>query len=292
MSPSEFIHPEDAAALRQLESIPGFPSFVKGILSYGLEPLQYGINMASSVRLSETQLPKYYRHLPPICEQLGIAVPEFYLSMNPSPNAWTFGDKRVYITVTSGLLDIMDDTELDAVLAHECGHIMCHHVLYHSVAQYIISGVDYLGVLGRLTFPLQLAFLYWQRKSELSCDRAAAIVTSPEVVSHTMARLAAGRNNITDRINFDEWATQAEEYEAIWKSNSWNKALQLYAIAAQNHPFLGVRVQEILKWGKTDEYRNIKRKLLGPHTANRCPNCNNYIDYSWFFCKHCGFKLK
>ena len=214
MSPSEFIHPEDAAALRQLESIPGFPSFVKGILSYGLEPLQYGINMASSVRLSETQLPKYYQHLPPICEQLGIAVPEFYLSMNPSPNAWTFGDKRVYITVTSGLLDIMDDTELDAVLAHECGHIMCHHVLYHSVAQYIISGVDYLGVLGRLTLPLQLAFLYWQRKSELSCDRAAAIVTSPEVVSHTMARLAAGRNNITDRINFDEWESMKQSGKA------------------------------------------------------------------------------
>ena len=292
MSPSEFIHPEDAAALRQMESIPGFPSFVKGILSLGLEPLQYGINMASSVRLSEIQLPKYYRRLPPICAKLGIPVPEFYLSMNPAPNAWTYGDTRVYITVTSGLLDIMSDEELDAVLAHECGHIMCHHVLYHSVARYILSGVDSLGVLGRFTIPIQLAFLYWQRKSELSCDRAAALVTSPEVVSHTMARLAAGWNNITDRIDFEEWAMQAEKYEAIWKSNSWNKALQFYAIAGQNHPFLAVRVREILKWGQTDEYRNIKKALLYPHMTDFCPNCKKAVDGNWIYCKHCGYKLK
>lgn len=112
MSPSEFMHPEDAAALHQLESIPGFPSFVKSILSLGLETLQYGMNMASSVRLSEHQLPEIYRHLPPICEKLGIEVPEFYLSMDPNPNAWTFGDTRIFVTVTSGLLETMDDDEL------------------------------------------------------------------------------------------------------------------------------------------------------------------------------------
>ena len=168
MSPSEFMHPEDAAALRQMESIPGFPAFVKGILSLGLETMLYGVNMASSLRLSPKQLPDIYRHLPPICNKLGIPEPEFYLSMDPNPNAWTFGDTKIFITVTSGLLDMMDDTELDALLAHECGHILCHHVLYHSVARYIMSGFDALGVLGKLTLPIQLAFLYWQRKSELT----------------------------------------------------------------------------------------------------------------------------
>lgn len=40
---TDFIHPEDAAALRQLESIPGFPTLVKKLMSMGLEQLQYGI---------------------------------------------------------------------------------------------------------------------------------------------------------------------------------------------------------------------------------------------------------
>lgn len=104
MQPSDFIHPEDAAALRQLESIPGFPALVKKVLALGLEQLQYGINMATTIRLSSTQLPQLYRHLPPICERLGIAEPEFYLEMNPSPNACTFGDTKIYITITSGLV--------------------------------------------------------------------------------------------------------------------------------------------------------------------------------------------
>ena len=276
----------------QLESIPGFPTFVKGILSLGLERLQYGMNMASSLRLSENQLPEIYRHLPPICEKLGINIPEFYLSMDPQPNAWTFGDTRIFVTVTSGLLDMMNDEELDAVLAHECGHILCRHVLYHSVARYILSGIDSLGVLGKLTIPIQLAFLYWQRKSELSCDRAGAIVTSPEVVSRTMARLAAGPKSVTNELNYEEWARQADRYDEIWNSNTWNKALQIYAIAGQSHPFSAVRVREILKWGRSDEYHRIKTSLLDAGSYGCCPNCKRTVCEDWHYCKHCGYKLK
>lgn len=286
------MHPEDAAALRQLESIPGFPAFVKSFLSLGFETLQYGINMASAVRLSEKQLPNLYRHLPPICEKLGIDVPEFYLSMDPCPNAWTFGDSRIFITVTSGLVDMMDDEELDAVIAHECGHILCHHVLYHSVARYILQGIDALGLLGKLTIPIQLAFLYWQRKSELSCDRAGAIVTSPEVVSRTMARLAAGPKTITKEIDMGQWALQADKYDEIWNSNTWNKALQIYAISGQNHPFSAVRVREVLKWGQSQEYKNIRAALMAGDSAARCPRCHQIVDEGWTFCKHCGQKLK
>ena len=60
---TDFIHPEDAAALRQLESIPGFPTLVKKLMSMGLEQLQYGVNMASAIRLSPSQLPKLYNRL-------------------------------------------------------------------------------------------------------------------------------------------------------------------------------------------------------------------------------------
>ena len=104
IKPAEFIHPEDAAALRQLESIPGFPALVKKIMALGFEQLRYGMNMATAIRLSPTQLPKLYNHLPPICEKLGIPEPEFYLQMDPVPNAWTFGDTKIFITMTSGLV--------------------------------------------------------------------------------------------------------------------------------------------------------------------------------------------
>lgn len=289
---SEFIHPEDAAALRQLESIPGFPALVKKILSLGLEQMQYGVNMASAIRLSPTQLPKLYNHLPPICDKLGIDEPEFYLEMNPVPNAWTFGDTRIYITITSGLVEMMDNEELDAIIAHECGHIICRHVLYHSVARYILSGADSLGVFGALTVPIQYAILYWYRKSELSCDRCSSIVTSPEVVSRVMARLAGGPKELTKDINMEEWARQADKYDEIRTDGLWNKTLQLYVTMGLDHPFNAVRVREILKWGESLQYLNLKENLKSETSGKKCNNCGRSVSPDWTFCKYCGNKLR
>lgn len=289
MKPSDFIHPEDAAALRQLENIPGFPTLVKKFYALGYEKLMYGTNMATNIRLSEKQLPELYRHLPPICKTLCIEEPEFYLEMNPMPNAYTFGDSKIFITMTSGLVEMLSDEELDAVIAHECGHILCRHVLYHNMANLLLSGADALGLLEMITIPIKYAILYWQRKSELSCDRAGAIVTSPEIVSRVMVRLAGGPKSITSNVNIKEWAKQADQYETIRNDGLWNKALQTYAIMGTDHPFAAVRVREILKWGKSQAYTNIINHLNNDGTV--CPNCHREIESSWKFCRHCGAKI-
>lgn len=288
---SDFIHPEDAAALRQLESIPGFPALVKKVLSLGFEELQYGLNMATAIRLSPTQLPNLYNHLPPICKKLGIQEPEFYLQMNPMPNAFTFGDTRIFITITSGLVEMMGNDELDAVIAHECGHIVCHHVLYHSIAQIIFSGATSLGILGSLAMPIQLALLYWSRKSELSCDRCGSVITSPEVITRVMARLSGGPRSITQEINFEEWARQADKYDEIKNENLWNKSLQIYAIAKEDHPFAAVRVREILKWGQSPQYQNLMENIKWEAYSRKCPNCGLLVHDDWTYCKYCGTKL-
>lgn len=72
MQYTEFIHPEDAAALKALKSIPMLSMIVKKVMDVGVEQLQTGLNMASKVRLSPTQLPRLYNILPPICEHLEI----------------------------------------------------------------------------------------------------------------------------------------------------------------------------------------------------------------------------
>lgn len=293
MKPSDFIHPEDAAALRQLESIPGFTAIVKKFYAIGYEKLFYGNNMASNIRLSEKQLPELYHHLPPICEKLGIPEPEFYLEMNPLPNAYTFGDTKVFITVTSGLVEMLTDDELDSVIGHECGHILCRHVVYHNMADMIINNADAFGMLGgMLTVPLKFALLYWERKSELSCDRAGALVTSPETVARVMVRLAGGPKAITENVDIEEWAKQADEYEKIRTDGLWNKALQTYAVMGLDHPFSAVRVREILKWEKSPQYQNIISKLTEVPSDGTCPNCHKPIDSNWQFCLHCGTKLK
>lgn len=288
---AEFIHPEDVAALRQLENIPGFPALAKKIMALGFEQLQYGLNMATAIRLSPTQLPKLYNHLPPICEKLGIPEPEFYLQMDPMPNAWTFGDTKIYITITSGLVEVMSDEELDAIIAHECGHILCRHVLYHNLANYILLGADALGILGSLTAPIQYAILYWSRKSELSSDRCASIITSPETVARSMARFSGGPKSITNNLNMEEWASQADKYDAIRNDGIWNKTLQTLVTIQQTHPFCAVRVREILKWGQSTQYKSLMQNLKAEASGVKCKNCGKSVCNDWAYCKHCGAKL-
>lgn len=291
IQPFDIMHPEDAEAMRQMKAIPGFEILTKKFLEIGAEQLQYGINVASNIKLSPSQLPEIYNRLPPICKKLGIEEPEFYLTMDPIPNAWTFGDTRIFITITSGLVELLTTEELDAVIAHEAGHCLLRHVLYHSIAMYIKDGLNALGTLGNLAVPVELAFCYWQRKSELSADRVAAYVTSPKTVASVMARLAGGPLSITRNINYKEWARQADTYEEIRTDGTWNKTLQAIAIAWQNHPFAAVRVNEILKWAESEQYKRLigRAKQIG---VAKCPDCGTQLNPSWNFCNGCGKKLK
>ncbi|MFR0835563.1 MAG: hypothetical protein ACLSG8_04775 [Barnesiella sp.] len=105
--PADYIHPEDEAALRNMQALPGFAAAMKLFMRYYDEQVTHGLNMANKIRLSETQLPHIYHKLPPICRKLTIEEPEFYLEMNPVPNAYAMGDTRTMISVTSGLLNTL-----------------------------------------------------------------------------------------------------------------------------------------------------------------------------------------
>ena len=174
MQYTEFIHPEDAAALKALKAIPMLSTIVKKVMDVGAEQLQTGLNMASKVKLSPTQLPRLYNILPPICERLEIKEPEFYLEMNPSPNAYAFGDTQTAITITSALVDMMSEDELIGVVAHECGHIACRHMLYHTLAQVIVNASGMFETLAKLAVPIHYALMYWQRKIKEATTAKAA----------------------------------------------------------------------------------------------------------------------
>lgn len=290
--PVEYIHPEDEAARRNMEAIPGFSSAIKLFMRYFSEQLCHGLNMANKIRLSPTQLPDIYQKLPPICKNLSIAEPEFYLEMNPFPNAYAMGDTRTMVTVTSGLLEYLNDEEISSVLAHECGHIACRHMLYHTMAQLLASGINNLGILGDAITPIFWALQYWSRRSELSADRAGAVALgSIERVVDVQIRLAGGPKSITGGVNIEEFVKQAEYYDSL-QNNKWDKFLQNWSILESSHPYAAIRVREIMRWGQTDQWKRIKEKIELGESGLQCPSCGSPADESWSFCKHCGAKLK
>ena len=293
-SPNDFIHHEDKEALRQLEAIPGFDAVLKAGMRVLQEQLLHGINMASKIRLGPEQLPELYARLPPICALLGVEEPEFYLEMNPAPNAYTYGDTRTFLTVTSGLLEYLDEDELKAVLAHECGHIACRHVLYHTMASLLFgAGRNVLGPLVAVAKPIELALLYWQRRSELSSDRAAAVVMGDGLpVVEPMIRLSGGPAKLTGRVNVALYAKQAEAYDELCKGSAWDKTLQAVAIMESDHPFPSVRAREILRWCETDDFRRLMAIARQVDRGEVCPKCGCAMKKGWRFCNRCGAEKK
>ena len=257
---SFFIHESDRAALNAMKAIPGFTAFFKGFMNVWSER-QFRIqNMASKIKLGPNQMPEIYSMLPPICEKLRIPVPELYLELNVNPNAYTYGDTNPFITITSGLLETMPMEMIPTVLAHECGHIACHHTLYTTMGTVLLNGAAIIGGffgLGRLiSVPLQAAFYHWQRCSEFSADRAAAVYhESAEPMTDVCMRLAGWDKNIEALVSKELFMQQAYEYKEMVANSKWDKSLELLSIATASHPFTAVRAYEIDQWAKTDEFK-------------------------------------
>lgn len=259
MNPNFYMHDSDRVALQALKAIPGFTQLFKAFMNVWSEK-QFRIqNMSTNLRISEKQLSKYYDMLPPICEKLGIEIPELYLELDVVPNAYTAGDTKPFIVMTSGLLETMPEELIPTVLAHECGHIACHHCLYTTMGRIILSeAINYLGLSDLAVLPIQVAFSYWMRCSELSADRAAAICdgTVNNVVEMCM-RFAGFDKDVAAEANVDEFMNQALEYREMVNDSKWNKTLEFLLLSQMDHPLNAVRAYECSEWAKTERFRKI-----------------------------------
>ena len=255
-----FLHDSDKAAMAALKAIPGFSQVVKAFMKIWNEKQFKIINMSTNLKLSEQQMAKYYNMLPPICEKLGIEVPELYVELDVVPNAYTYGDTKPFIVITSGLFETLPDELIPSVLAHECGHIACHHTLYTTMGRTILSGASqFVSGLGNVAlYPIQLAFAYWMRCSEFSADRAAMICdgTASKVID-TMMRFAGYDKDIMAGANVDLFMDQAKEYMELVKNNTWNKTLEFILSQNYDHPLNAVRAYEANEWAKTERFKNI-----------------------------------
>ena len=255
-----FIHESDRAALEALKAIPGFSTLTKSFMRSWNEKLMYINNMSTYVRISENQLPKYHAMLIPICEKLGIEVPDLFLKLDVVPNAYTYGDTKPFIVMTSGLIETMPEELIPTVLAHECGHIACHHTLYRTMGQMLMNGMlSVIPITAVAVVPLKAALAYWMRCSEFSADRAAILCdgTSDKLTEMCM-RFAGMTKNIGSEMNLEEFMKQADEYNELVADSRLNKTMEQMLFAFNDHPINAVRASEARKWSQSEDFLKAK----------------------------------
>lgn len=262
----QFIHPNDVKAQHSLELIPGFKKLVKEFMNIVGEKTFLIENMSGKIKLGKNQMPEIYNLLIPICEKLGIDIPELYLELDRNPNAYTFGDTEVAIVLTSGLIETLSKEEIQVVIAHECGHILCHHTLYKTMARLIMQTGSYFlnGIIGGLiNISLTAALCYWDRCSEFSADRVSAYyVGSSDLVSDVMMRLAGGTNNLGLSLNKEAFLRQASEYKEYMDSSKLNKGIEILMYAFNDHPLLAYRAFEVTEWCNSEDFYNIDPTIV------------------------------
>src|SRR5450432_3805910 len=197
-----FQHPLDREATGQLKKLVGFDTVVAKFIELRYERLMYVINIASSVRVGPKQFPKLDKMLLEGCSILDLPVPELYVTQSPMVNGYTFGHTAPHMVLYTGLLDLMNDDEVMAVIAHELGHVKCGHVLYYTMADSIrdistIISQMTLGIGSIVGMSIEAALINWRRRAELSSDRAALLVMQDSVPCVGMlAKLAGGSTRL------------------------------------------------------------------------------------------------
>jgi len=100
--------------------------------------------------VSREQLPRLYQVMERLAAKARIPVPKLYVVPEAAPNAFATGRNPTHasVAVTQGLLELMNDDELEGVIAHELSHVRNYDILISSVAATLAGAIAWLGHMG------------------------------------------------------------------------------------------------------------------------------------------------
>jgi heat shock protein HtpX len=101
--------------------------------------------------VTREQLPRLYQVMERLAAKANIPVPALYVVPDMAPNAFATGrsPKHASVAVTQGLLQIMNDDELEGVIAHELSHVRNYDILTSSIAATIAGAITYMAQMGK-----------------------------------------------------------------------------------------------------------------------------------------------
>jgi Peptidase family M48 len=161
------------------------------------------------------------------------------------------------IVVTTGLVELLDEEEMRAVVGHETGHALSGHSVYRTILLFLTNmalKVAWIPLGNMAVMAIVTALREWFRKSELSADRAGLLVGQDLHASMRGLMKIAGGDHLHE-MNVDAFLAQAEEYESA--GDLRDSVLKILNVLPRSHPFTTVRAAELKKWAATRDYQRI-----------------------------------
>lgn len=113
------------------------------------------LSMAGAIEIQKEDNPRFFRIIENLCIATGTPMPKVYIINDQAPNAFATGrdPQHASVAATSGLLDLMDDAELEGVMAHELGHVRNYDIRVSMIVFGLVVAVGFLAdMLVRMSF--------------------------------------------------------------------------------------------------------------------------------------------
>jgi heat shock protein HtpX len=171
-----------------------------------------------------------------LCQRMGLPMPRLWLLPEDSPNAFATGRNPAHasVAVTRGLLRLLDDRELEGVLAHELGHVRHRDILISSVAATIAAAITLLA---------RMAYFFGGRRDEEDDGGGALgllfmLILAPIAALLIQMAISRTREYSADAAAAQFTGTPFGLISALEKLEAWSRRVPLDASPATAHMFI------------------------------------------------------
>jgi heat shock protein HtpX len=194
----------------------------------------------SAQPVTETENPEVYRRVAPIVrnltQRMRLPMPRLWVIAEDSPNAFATGRNPAHASVafTTGILQIMDDREIEGVVAHELGHVLHRDILISSVAATIAAAITFLA---------RMAF--WLGPSRSDDDDGGSawggilmLILAPIAAMLIQMAISRTREFDADEASAKYTGTPYNLVSALQKLETYSKRIPMEASPATQHLFI------------------------------------------------------
>jgi heat shock protein HtpX len=220
------------------------------------------LSMYQAQPVSETENPEAYQRVEPIvrnlCHRMGLPMPKLYLIPEDSPNAFATGRNPSHASVafTTGILRLMNDNEIEGVVAHELGHVLHRDILISSVAAMVAAAITMLA---------RMAFWFGPR-GDSDDDRGSVwggllmMILAPIAAMLIQMAISRSREYDADAASAKYVGSPYPLVNALQKLDTWSKRIPMDASPATAHmfiikPFTGQSVMRLFSTHPSTEDR-------------------------------------
>ncbi|MGB3413662.1 MAG: M48 family metalloprotease [Microbacteriaceae bacterium] len=239
------------------------------------------IMMSGAVEITDqSQNPRLWRIVENLCITSGMQMPRLYIVNDPSPNAFATGrdPKHAMVAATTGILDLLDDSELEGVMAHELSHVRNYDIRVSMIVFGLVVAVGFIadmlmrmaffggrgrnnnsspivlviGMVAMIIAPFIAAIVQASvsRQREYLADASGAMLTRhPEGLANALNKISGGAG-ITAQSDGSPlpMRRQSSSMAHMWFADPMKQGFM--AKMFSTHPPIGKRIQRLLGIGE------------------------------------------